>query len=457
MADESPLRRHAETIWRAGVRAVDSGRLIREAVRRRGSVLTIDGETIDLGSIGRVAVVGGGKAGAGMAAALEDVLGPDLVAEKVTGWVNVPADCLRPTHAIHLHSARPAGVNEPIAAGVAGSEQILRIVSDLGEDDLCVVLLSGGGSALLPAPTDNITLDDKLRVTRLLMGSGATIHELNCVRKHLSRIKGGGLARACRAGRRVSLIISDVIGDRLDVIASGPTVVDSSTAADALAVLRKYAGTPDDIPAVVRQLLERPQGVSSTIESNGDRARRLDMHNVIIGNNATALHAAAETAAELGYSVQSLGSENNGEARDVGRELAQRCLAIRQASSAADAPVCLLSGGEPVVHLVPTDRPRKGGRNQELVLAGLIRLRDAGLKRIVLLSGGTDGEDGPTDAAGAIADQSVLDRAKSLRLNPGEFLAINNSYPFFDQTGGLLRTGPTHTNVMDLRVAIVAE
>jgi len=457
MADEAPLRRHAEMIWRAGVQAVDSGRLMREAVQRRGSVLTIDGETIDLKNVGRIAVVGAGKAGAGMAVAFEKILGPELVDEKVTGWVNVSADCLRRTRTIQLHPARPAGLNEPTAAGVAGSEQILKMFSALSKDDLCVVLLSGGGSALLPAPIDGITLDDKLRVTRLLMESGAAIDQLNCVRKHLSRIKGGGLARACHAGRLVTLIISDVIGDRLDVIASGPTVIDSSTAADALAVLTKYAERPDDIPEAVRQLLQRQMDAVEATETGNRQRLRAVVRNVVIGNNATALQAAAQQAARLGYTVRSLGSENRGEAREIGRKLAEQCLSIRDCQSLPDLPVCLLSGGEPVVHLVQTDRPRKGGRNQELVLAGLMRLWETGLERIAILSGGTDGEDGPTDAAGAVADQTVFDRARTLRLNPREFLAINNSYPFFEQTGGLLLTGPTHTNVMDLRVALVVE
>jgi len=457
MADESGLRRHAEAIWRAGVQAVDSGRLMRQAIRCSGSALMMGQETIDLETIGRVAVVGGGKAGAGMAAAFEEILGRNLVDEKVTGWVNVPEDCLRFTRTIHLHPARPAGVNEPTASGVEGSDRILQIVSSLAEDDLCVVLLSGGGSALLPAPIDDITLGDKLQVTRLLMESGAAIDELNCVRKHLSRIKGGGLARACRAGRLVTLIISDVVGDRLDVIASGPTVVDRSTAADALAVLRKYAGASDDVPHAVREAIQRRTDATQVTHIDPDKRRSAIVRNVIIGNNATALQAAARQAVELGYSVRSLGSENRGVAREVGVELARRCLSIRDDNSPLDAPVCLLSGGEPVVHLVPTDCPRKGGRNQELVLAGLMQLWDAGLERIVLLSGGTDGEDGPTDAAGAVIDQTVLDRARRRRMDPCEFLAINNSYPFFEQTGGLLLTGPTHTNVMDLRVALVAE
>ena len=235
------LRRDALRIWQAGVDAVRSDRLVRQHLRVEGRTLVIGVDRLDLDRIGRIAVVGAGKAGAGMAAAVEEVLGPGLLEQKqVTGWVNVPEDCVRLLARIHLHGARPPGVNEPTAAGVQGAEEILRIVESLGPDDLCLCLLSGGGSALLPAPVEGITLDDKLAVTRHLSAAGANIQELNTVRKQLSRIKGGGLARACRAGRLVSLIISDVLGDPLDVIASGPTVPDTSTPEAALEVLDRF-------------------------------------------------------------------------------------------------------------------------------------------------------------------------------------------------------------------------
>jgi hydroxypyruvate reductase len=177
--------------------------------------------------------------------------------------------------------------------------------------------------------------------------------------------------------------------------------------------------------------------------------------NHVIGNNRTALDAAAGKARELGYRVEDLGSGQAGIAREVGAELAERCVAVRESLSPAARPVCLLSGGEPVVHVVQTDRPQKGGRNQELVLAAVARLWDEGMQRIAVLSGGTDGEDGPTDAAGAVADAALVERAKLLGLDPREFLRWNNAYPFFEQTGGLLKTGPTHTNVMDVRVALI--
>jgi len=441
------LRDDAVTIWQSAVEAVDSERLVDSVVRRSGSVLEICGHAVDLNRLGRLVVVGAGKAGAGMAAALERAVGEDVLASKLDGWVNVPADCVRPLQWIHLHAARPAGVNEPQEEGAFGSQRILEMVRSTTAADLCVVLLSGGGSALLPAPVDAITLADKQAVTRFLMHAGATINELNCVRKQLSQVKGGRLARACNAGLTIALIISDVIGDPLDVIASGPTVEDSSTPDEALAILRRFAQRDGDVRQSVIDFLEketdrRPEPFPASV------------HNHVIGSNAIALQAAAEKARQLGYHVESLGSDNAGEARVVGTELAERALAVRDGSTLT-LPACLLSGGEPVVHLAKTDQPRKGGRNQELVLAAVQHLWDDGAVRIAVLSGGTDGEDGPTDAAGAVADGTLVQNAKALQLEPENFLAINNSYPFFEQTGGLLQTGPTGTNVMDVRVVLI--
>ena len=454
MGNSSHLRAQALGIWRAAVSAVDSERLVANAVCRRGDVLEICGHELPLSSLGRIAVVGAGKAGAGMAAALERAVGEDVLADRVTGWVNVPADCVRPLARIHLHAARPAGVNEPTRAGAAGAARILEIVSRLEPRDVCVVLLSGGGSALLPAPMEGITLEDKQAVTRFLMHAGASIGELNGVRKQLSRVKGGGLARAATAGRVIALVISDVIGDPLDVIASGPTVADTSTPAEALAILEKYAGhaaAAGGIPQCVWTVLrEAAQGNAACRDVPGS----VSTH--VIGSNAVAVASAAARARELGYAVHSLGSDNAGEARVVGRELADLCVAIRDTGRPLPPPVCVLSGGEPVVHLAPTDQPRRGGRNQEVVLAAVERLWDDGMAQMAILSGGTDGEDGPTDAAGAIADGELLQTARDKGLLPAEFLAINNSYPFFEVSGGLLKTGPTHTNVMDLRVALVA-
>ena len=369
-------------------------------------------------------MVGAGKAGAGMAEAVENILGPKLRREKqLGGWVNVPADCVRPLECIHLHAARPAGVNEPRPEGVLGSREILRIVESLGPDDLCLCLLSGGGSALLPAPVEGITLEDKLAVTRHLSAAGANIDQLNTVRKQLSRIKGGGLSRACRAGLLISLIISDVPGDRLDVIASGPTVE--------ILPRRKRRWRCSPNFALARRAFRRESSsiYSKNLRLSGrncllplraranvgssqplGRTNTARILNFIIGNNATAVDAAGMAAERLGYShAMSSSNRPEGFAEDVGRHLAEIALRMRT----GPGPNCLISGGEPVVRLVESSRRGLGGRNQQLVLAAFEFLAEDGAAGIAILSGGTDGEDGPTDAAGAVLNEEILAAAES--------------------------------------------
>jgi glycerate 2-kinase len=439
----SALLTDALAIWHAGLEAVRSDRLVREVLHVEGQSLVIGDEEISLKDKRRIAVVGAGKAGAGMAAAVEEVLGPRLSQEKqLTGWVNVPADCLRHLKHIRLHAARPAGVNEPTAAGAAGAAEILRMVESLAPDDLCLCLLSGGGSALLPAPVAEITLEDKLAVTRHLTAAGANIEELNTVRKQLSRIKGGGLAWACRAGRLVSLIISDVLGDPLDLIASGPTVEDRSTPNDALAILKKYSA--------------RAAGISPAVFDRLDRSRPPSRQppicrvtNLVIGNNATAVDAAGIEAERRGYSHAMISTrQSEGPAEEVGRHLAMMARRMRE----QPGPDCLISGGEPVVRLVEAARRGLGGRNQQLVLAALEAFWEDWAGGIAFLSGGTDGEDGPTDAAGAFFDARILQAAREQGLSPSDFLARNDAYHFFAPLDALLKTGPTNTNVCDLRV-----
>jgi hydroxypyruvate reductase len=437
------LRADALQIWHAGLDAVRSQRLVREAVTIEHNALRIQDTAIDLRRVGRIVVVGAGKAGGGMAEALEEVIGPRLLEEKqVKGWVNVPADCVRPLQRIHLHAARAAGQNEPAAEGVHGAEQILKLVGQCAEDDLCLCLLSGGASALLPAPAAGITLADKLAVTRHLSAVGANIRELNTVRKQLSRIKGGGLLRACGAGQLVSLIISDVMGDPLDVIGSGPTTPDTSSPAEALAILRKYKAAEAGISPAVFDFLSHKQV---------DVGRpRCQYRNYIIGNNARAVEASGVMAQRLGYhQTMHCATELEGPAEEVGRHLAQTALRMR----AQDGPDCLISGGEPVVKLVPQSERGLGGRNQQLALAALLELADA--SGIALLSGATDGEDGPTDAAGAVIDADLMCRAVRLKLDAPAHLARNDAYHFFAALDGLIKTGPTDTNVGDLRIVVV--
>jgi hydroxypyruvate reductase len=468
-ADE--LRADALAIWLAGVAALRSDRLVREALRIEGSMLTVDDQSIDLSAVRRIVIVGAGKAGAGMAAGAEQALGPALMAEKqVTGWVNVPADCIGQLERVRLHAARPAGVNEPTVEGVAGSEEILRLVAEAEPADLCLCLISGGASALLPAPVEGVTLADKRAVTRHLSGAGANMAELNTVRKQLSRIKGGGLLRACRAGHMITLVISDVLGDPLDLIASGPTVPNPTTAADAWAILERY-----DLPAIERlapsvvanlreaTAVQRNPTAMPRIKTSSSETSPLthgpQSMTVVIGNNAVAVDAAGVEAERRGYSHAMLaGTELEPSAEEVGVHLATMALQMRdQQRLQKSGPDCLITGGEPVVKLAAPELRGRGGRNQQLVLAALEQLALADSAGIAILSGGTDGEDGPTDAAGAIVDAQVIAAARAAGLDWHDYLRRNDAYNFFAPLGALIKTGPTHTNVCDVRVVVVGK
>ncbi len=440
----------AAAIWQAGVDAVRSPRLVQQALHVGRDSLEIADHSLRWEEIERIVVVGGGKAGAGMAAGLEAALGPRWLQEKrVRGWINVPDDCVLPLEHIHLHGARPPGVNEPTEAGVTGSERILSWVRELGPQDLCLCLISGGGSALLPAPVAGITLEDKLAVTRHLSAAGANIRQLNTVRKHLSRLKGGGLARACRAGRLITLIISDVLGDPLDVIASGPCVPDDSTPDEALSILEQFQARAGGVSESVFQYLESRVGRTGQLPPTSARVT-----NRIIGNNATAVRAACEEARRRGYHTRmQIAEELEGAAEDVGCRLVREALAER-ADGRAQA---WISGGEPTVRLASPEQRGRGGRNQQLVLAALEYLRNLStppVGELVLLAGGTDGEDGPTDAAGAWLDLQLLAATHADQSPLADYLRRNDAYHFFESFDRLLRTGPTHTNVCDLRVVL---
>ncbi len=441
----SQLRADAERIWWAGVRAVLPERLIPESVHVDGAMLEVGDVALDLRGVRHIAIVGAGKASGAMAVALENVLGAKWLAEKhVSGWVNVPADCLVPTRCVQLHAARPAGINEPRPEGVAGTQRILEIVSSLGPEDVCFCLLSGGGSALLPAPVPGITLDDKIRVASVLGAAGANIAQLNTVRSQLSLVKSGGLARSCRAGRLVSLIISDVLGNPLDVIASGPTVETRSTPGDAMNVLQELGLLGHPKLEVVERFLRRQLKITQAIDKPF-----ANVMNFVIGNNALAVDAAGCEAERLGYSHAMIAARApEGPAEDIGRHLAEMALQMRIEAG----PGCLISGGEPTVKLVAERARGKGGRNQQLALAALAELGEC--DGIALLSGGTDGEDGPTDAAGAVVTAEIVRRAKELGLDPCDYLSRNDAYRYFDAAGGLFKSGATQTNVCDLRVVV---
>ena len=391
---------------------------------------------------GRLFVIGFGKAAVPMARALEEPLG-DLI----TGGIVITRYGHTSGHPGKVRVIE-AGHPVPDDNGVRGTGGILDLVANVDERTLVVVLVSGGGSALFVSPCAGISLGAKQETTELLLRAGAEIDELNRVRKHLSNVKGGRLAQILHPATVVSLILSDVIGDRLDVIASGPTSPDPTTYGDALATLDKY-GLKGQIPQPVVQLLERgKRGLLPETPKEGNPVFR-KVENQIIGSNRLALNAAQSAAQALGFRAQILSEEISGEAREAGIRLAREALAARLQKGAQT--VCLIAGGETTVTVTGTG---KGGRNMELALAFAMEIQ--GIYGITLLSAGTDGTDGPTDAAGAVVDGKTAARARMQGLVPEEYLRNNDSYGFFRETGNLLITGPTGTNVMDIQIVVIA-
>lgn len=430
-------REHLLDIFKAGLAAADPAAAVRRFLRREGDRLLCAGESIDLRGVDGVIVLGAGKASAVMAQAVEEVVG-----DRVTGgWVNV-----KPGHGVPLRRVRvhEAGHPTPDEAGVAGAREIARLARAAGPRDLVVFCISGGGSALMPLPVEGVTLAEKQSLTRELLACGADIGEVNCVRKHVSQLKGGQLARLAHPAAVVSLILSDVIGDPLDVIASGPTAPDPGTYADALGVLRKYGLETRAPAAVLTHLQAGAAGRRPETLKEGDAIFR-GVKNVIVAGNALSVDAARRRAGELGYRPVVLTTRIEGEAREVAKVLVAVTRECLERGTPAPAPACLICGGETTVTLRGKGR---GGRNQELALAAAVAGR--GVAGWAALAAGTDGTDGPTDAAGAFADGETFSRARAMGLGPLAALANNDSHPFFDRLGDLLRTGPTGTNVMDL-------
>ena len=421
-------REAAHAIWQAALGAADVRPLVRHALR------DLD---LDLGSTRRVLVLGAGKASGAMAAAVEAQLG-DRVAD---GFVVVKDGYAVPTRRVRIVEA---GHPVPDARGERAAATILEHARIAGADDLVFMLISGGGSALMPAPVPPLTLQEKRTVTQLLLAAGATITELNAVRKHLSLLKGGQLARAAAPARVVTLVLSDVIGDPLDVIASGPTAPDSSTFDDAIAVLRRR-GVWDAMPPSVRARLEAgARGEVQETPKPGDPIFTRVTHHVI-GNNALVTDAAVARAAELGYRPTLLTRALEGEAREVARDLIARAKALTP-------PACLIAGGETTVTVRGSGR---GGRCQELALAAGLAVE--GVDDIVLLAAGTDGTDGPTDAAGGLADGASIARARAGGVDPRAALDANDAHAALGASGDLLVSGPTHTNLLDLYLVVRGE
>ena len=424
------MRDDAEAIWTAAMRAVQPERLVVDRLLlEAGGRLCHDGQPLDpplqLAEVDRIVVVGAGKAAAGMAAGIERLLGPaGLARHRVTGLVSVPAGCGRSLAAIEVRETRPARANLPTPAVVQATREIITAVSQLGPRDLVIAVITGGGSALLAAPKEGISLDEKIAVTRRLSESGADIATLNAARRNLSLVKGGGLARACTAGNLLAIVLSDVIGDDLDVIASGPCMP--------LA------------PATPPGSWTTPGGCH--------------VQHVIVGDNSTAVAAAAAAARQAGYRVvHSVAGDGLQEAsaETVGARLASDAAELLAATRRDGQPRALIAGGEATVK-VPADHG-VGGRNQQSVLAAIEAVQRAGVPwptGLLIASVGTDGEDGPTDAAGGHADAAIVAEIKRLELDVPKAIVRCDAYPLLDAAGGLIRTGPTGTNVADIRIVL---
>ena len=436
------MRKDAVKIFNKGVDAVEPRTAIKKFCRRDGDNFYAGFKKIHLPLIKNLYIIGAGKGSAPMAAGIEDLLYDSIT----DGIVNVKYG-----HKVKLKKIRlvEAGHPVPDANSEKGTKAILDLVKDAGDKDLVLSLISGGGSALLVAPVDGIVLKDKQDTIAVLLSCGASIDEINAIRKHISLVKGGGLTKIVYPAPIISLILSDVVNDALDVIASGPTVPDSSTFKNCIDIIKKY-NIKNKLPFNVFQYIERGASKKISETPKADEPVFLKTYNLLIGSNIEAITAAKKEAENLGYNTIILSSMIEGETKDVARVHAAIAKEIHKTGNPVSAPACILSGGETTVNITGDG---KGGRNQEFALASAIDI--AGKDKIVVLSGGTDGNDGPTDAAGGIADNTTMIRAENSGLNPYHFLSNNDSYNFFQKLGDLLITGPTNTNVMDLRIMLV--
>ena len=427
-------------ILAAAILAVEPGAAVHRALRREADQLTIGEKTYDLARIRRVYVIGAGKAGAPMARAAVKILGDHPSAGIVIvkdGYAKYFGDIKGLTL---LEAAHPV----PDRRGIQATQRIIHLLQETQADDLVICLFSGGGSALLISPPPGISLDDLRSLTSLLLVCGTSINEINNIRKHLDQVKGGNLARLAAPAQVATLILSDVVGDPLDVIASGPTVPDPTTFEEALSTLNRY-GILNQVPPAILEHLERGrQGISSETPKPGDPLFE-NVDNIVIGSNSLAAQAALRQAAAEGFHTLLLTTYLQGEARQAGRMLAAIARQVAQNGQPIPRPACLVIGGETTVTV---QSPGKGGRNQELALGAVSEL--AGLPDIALVTLATDGGDGPTDAAGAVVSGDTLGDALRLGLVPADFLARNDAYNFFAPLGDLLKPGPTQTNVNDL-------
>jgi glycerate 2-kinase len=437
----------ARQIFLKAVSAVDPARKLKDTVRIGGNQLLIKTEegsekAFPLDGFKNIFLTGAGKASASMASAMEQIFGDRITKGIITAKYG---------HVLPLKRIEVIEAGHPIPdqQGFEGARKIQNLLKASGPGDLVIFLLSGGGSALLPFPVDGIALEEKQQVTQLLLDCGADIAEINTIRKHISQMKGGWLARWAYPSTVIGFILSDVVGDPLDVIGSGPTVPDPSTYEDAWEILKKFDLIHQVAPSIRNHLIMGREGKVEETPKPGEPVFE-KVQNMIIGSNILALRSAEREASFLGLHTLILSSSIVGDTREAARFHSAIAKEVLSNGHPLPRPACIISGGETTVMIKGSGL---GGRNQEFALAGALEIQ--GFEKIVLLSGGTDGTDGPTDAAGAIADHTTIERARAMGLNPKAHLENNDAYPFFQRLGDLLITGPTHTNVMDVRILLV--
>ncbi len=440
------LNRKARTLalksLESALNAVNPKRIIKSRLSLKNCILKVDGYSFDLEKFQNTYVLGGGKASGSMAETLEQILDKHIT----KGLVNIPRGNKHKTKIIKLHEASHPIPDE---TGVKGTHDMLEIAGHAEEQDLIICLISGGGSSLMPMPRGEISITDKRKITEDLLKCGATINEVNTVRKHISGFKGGWFAKKAYPATILNLILSDVVGDPLDFIASGPTVPDSTTFSDAIKILKKY-GLWNKAPAPIKKVLSHgKKGMIPETPKAKDKIFE-KVYNVIVGNNRLASLATCESLKSAGLNTVLLTSTLEGEARHTGVMLASIAREVSASGNPVPKQAGIVAGGETTVTVTGKGL---GGRNQELALAAALKL--GGMNGVVVASLSTDGVDGPTDAAGAIADGKTLSRAVEIGLNPEEFLAENDSYNFFSRLDDLIFTGPTGTNVNDVSVIVV--
>lgn len=440
------LNRHEEigNILNAALAAADPRQVVKRYLHLEGTSLIVGEKEFELGTTRRIRVVGAGKASVAMLQALVEIMGEHIDSGLVIAK-NVPDGIER------IGSVEVLAGSHPVTSmkSVLATQRMIASLEGLSAEDIVICLISGGGSALMTDPKPGVSLEDLQSLNRLLLACGADIEDFNTLRKHLDRIKGGGLRRITAPAEVISLIISDVIGSRLEVIASGPTAPDPSTFIDAQRVVEKFS-LMDEIPRSILDVLKR--GVAGEIEETlkpGDPIFKRT-HHFIVGDNRQAALAGIENARALGMNTLLLTTSMQGEARCAGKFLANVIQQIRLTGEPIPPPACIIAGGETTVTLRGNGY---GGRNQELALGAVSGL--AGQRDIVLVTLATDGEDGPTDAAGAVVTGETMQRAQTLGMNPEEFIIENNAYRFFERLDDLLRPGSTGTNVNDLAFGFV--